>query len=365
MQRTKIITIVGTRPQLIKAATVSRAIALRPKEFCEIIVNTGQHYDYKMSQVFFDQLSIPEPIHHLEVGSGSHGKMTGQMLLKVEAVLTKELPDWVLVYGDTNSTLAGALAAAKLRIPVAHVEAGLRSYNKCMPEEINRILTDHMSQLLFAPTETAIYNLEKEGISKGVNNVGDVMYDAFLFYQGLALVRSTVFQQLGLRHKSYCLGTIHRQENTDDICRLSNIFNAFDFISEEKCPVVIPLHPRTRKALNDFNLEISPNSHIKLIEPVGYMEMIQLESNAKIIFTDSGGIQKEAYYAGVPCVTVRDETEWVETVENGTNFVAGTDTEVIVAAYENALTINVEPKEGVYGDGHAAEKIAEILISNN
>ena len=361
----KIVTIIGTRPQFIKAATVSRAIGSKPETIHEVIVNTGQHYDYNLSRVFFEQMSIPEPHHHLEVGSGSHANMTGRMLSSAEAVIIEERPEWVLVYGDTNSTLAGALAAAKLHIPVAHVEAGLRSFNRAMPEEINRVLTDHLSQLLFTPTDTATANLNKEGIVEGVTYVGDVMYDAFEFHRNPISDRAAVLAKLDLKPKSYFLATIHRQENTDDVRRLSNIFNAFDTIGAENCPLVIPLHPRTRKALNDLNLEITSNSRIRLIEPVGYLDMIQLESNARIIFTDSGGIQKEAYFAGVPCVTLRDETEWVETVESGVNFLAGADTDAIFAAYKKTLNVDVKLMEGLYGDGHAAEKIVDALISNS
>ncbi len=366
----KIVTVIGARPQFIKAATVSRAIGNYNKNsgnsiINEVIVHTGQHYDDNMSRAFFDELSIPEPDYHLEVGSGSHGHMTGNMLGKVEDVLIKENPDWVLIYGDTNSTIAGALAAAKIHIPVAHIEAGLRSYNKKMPEEINRLLTDHVSTLLFTPTEVATANLGKEGISDGVIMVGDVMYDAYLFYQIHALDRSMVFPELDLQPKSYCLATIHRQENTDDPIRLSSIFKAFEAIAEKKCPLVIPLHPRTRDALNECNIESLPNTHIRLIEPIGYLDMIRLEAGAKVILTDSGGIQKEAYFAGVPCVTLRDETEWVETVENGVNFLAGSDVAATIEAYEKALTIDVRLKNGIYGDGHAAEKIVESLLTQS
>ena len=365
----KLFTVIGARPQFIKAATVSREINnhnLRNdnRHVTEVLVHTGQHYDHNMSQVFFDELKIRPPHYNLGVGSGKHGEMTGKMLARIEEVLLEEKPDLALVYGDTNSTLAGALAAAKLHIPVAHVEAGLRSYNKKMPEEINRLLTDHVSSLLFVPTEAAMTNLQKEGIWYGVINTGDVMYDAFLFYQKLSFTRSKLLSDLDLQPKSYLLATIHRQENTDDRERLTNIFKAFNAIGEEKCPLVIPLHPRTRNFLDRFNIDFIADSHIRLIEPIGYMDMIQLESNARIIFTDSGGVQKEAYFAGVPCVTLRDETEWVETVQSGVNFIAGADIDTAIAAYKRALTIDVNLKDGIYGDGHAARKIVDVLLSD-
>ena len=366
----KIVTIVGARPQFIKAAAVSRAIIHHNNQHggCqidEILVHTGQHYDHYMNRVFFDELKMNTPDYNLGVGSGTHGDMTAKMLSLIEEVLLKESPNIVLVYGDTNSTLAGALAAAKLNIPVAHVEAGLRSYNKKMPEEINRVVADHLSSVLFAPTTAAAANLKKEGISDGVIEVGDVMYDAFLFQVDIARKQSTILQKLDLKPGSYHLATIHRQENTDDPDRLSNIFKAFDVIGDEKCPLVIPLHPRTRKALNRFNLEIFEDSRVRPIEPVGYLDMIQLESNARVIITDSGGVQKEAYYAGAPCVTLRNETEWIETIENGVNFLAGADIDKTVAAYKKALTVDVQLKHGIYGDGHAAEKIVAALISKN
>ena len=368
-KKIKIVTVVGARPQFIKAATVRRAIdnhnrKARKPEIEEILIHTGQHYDYGMSDVFFEEMQLPHPVKNLNINSCNHGEMTGRMIIALEQELKALRPNWVLVYGDTNTTLAGALAAAKLHIPVAHVEAGLRSYNQKMPEEINRVLTDHISTLLFGPTDTAVANLRGEGISNGVSKVGDVMYDGYLFYQQMALDRSTVLQELALQPKSYFLATIHRQENTDDSNRLSSIFEAFETIAEEKCPLVIPLHPRTREALNHFKIKITSNPQIRLVEPVGYLDMIQLESNARIIFTDSGGVQKEAYFAGIPCITLRDETEWVETVESGVNFLSGADIDKTVAAYKKALTADVQLKNGIYGDGHAAEKIVSTLIKN-
>jgi UDP-N-acetylglucosamine 2-epimerase len=315
-----------------------------------------------MSRVFFEELGIPEPHYHLEVGSGSHGHMTGQMLAKVEDVLVRETPDWVLVYGDTNSTLAGALSGAKMHIPVIHVEAGLRSFNRRMPEELNRVLTDHASQLLFAPTDAAVNNLRREGITDGVFKVGDVMLDAFLHHKDDAKHRSRIMSDLNLESKGYFLATAHRQENTDDPSRLSGILNALAAISGDGLPVILPLHPRTLKSMEAFGIQLPSGSKVRLIEPVGYLDMIQLEANAALILTDSGGVQKEAYFAGVPCVTLRNETEWVETVEAGVNFLAGAQTDSILAAFERARTVDVLLKAGLYGDGHAAEAIVEILL---
>jgi UDP-N-acetylglucosamine 2-epimerase len=367
LEKIRIATVVGARPQFIKAAMVKRAIddynckGYKPK-IEDFLVHTGQHYDYGMSDVFFEEMSIPRATKNLNINACNHGEMTGRMLIALESELKSLRPDWVVVYGDTNSTLAAALSAAKLHIAVAHIEAGLRSYNRRMPEEINRVLTDHISNLLFAPTGTSVANLLQEGISTGVSNVGDVMYDAYLLFQKMALDRSTILGDLNLQPKSYVLATIHREGNTSDYNRLSSILRAFESIAREKDSIVIPLHPRTRSALNQFKIKITPNSHIRFIEPVGYLDMIQLESNAKIIFTDSGGVQKEAYFAGVPCVTLRDETEWIETVENGVNFLVGADFNAIVEAYEKALAADVKLADGIYGDGHAAEKIVDALI---
>ena len=365
----KILTIVGARPQFIKAAAVSRAIEIYNKfqkdaKIEEVILHTGQHFDYGMSDVFFEELQIPHPIKNLNINTCNHGEMTGRMIIALESELKVLKPDWVLVYGDTNSSLAGALSSAKLHIPVAHVEAGLRSYNRRMPEEINRVLTDHISTRLFAPTETAVVNLRKEGISDGVSNVGDVMFDEYMFLRQLAPNRSTVLQELDLQPKSYFLATIHRQENTDDYNRLSGIFATFEAVAEEKCPLVIPLHPRTYELLKQFRINIKSNSHMRLIEPVSYLDMIQLEANARVILTDSGGVQKEAYFAGVPCVTLRGETEWVETVECGANFLAGSTVDGAVAAFKRALATDMQATDGIYGDGRAAEKIVNALTSD-
>lgn len=364
----KIVTIVGARPQFVKAATVSRVIkklnADNPiSDIHEIIVHTGQHYDSNMNEVFFNELSISEPDYHLEVGSGSHGHMTGNMLTRIEVVLQREQPDWVMVYGDTNSTLAGALAAAKLHIPVAHVEAGLRSFNKCMPEEINRLLTDHVSSFLFVPTDTAAANLKAEGIAEGIVKSGDVMLDTYLRHKAEAASKSDILHVLNLDSGCYCLATVHRQENTDNGERLTSIFRALDAIGRKNHKVILPLHPRTRKALADKTIDLNSLSGVQAIEPVGYLDMIQLEVNSDLVFTDSGGVQKEAYFAGVPCVTLRDETEWVETVKAGVNFLCGADTEAIVEGFKRALTVDVRLADGLFGDGHAAEKIVDSLLS--
>jgi len=364
----KIVTIIGARPQFIKAGVVSRAIAKFRRDEAHSIqeraVHTGQHYDYNMSRIFFKDLGIPEPHYHLEIGSGKHGDMTGRMLAKLEEVLLSEKPDWVMVYGDTNSTLAGALAAAKLCIPVIHVEAGLRSFNRRMPEEINRVLTDHLSQLLFVPTDAAIKNLAQEGISDRVFKVGDVMLDAFLLHKDDAEKNSRILSDLALEPERYYLATVHRQENTDDSNRLSEIFTAFKKIGNNGTPIVCPLHPRTRKKLQERGIQIPSGTAVRTIEPVGYLDMIHLEANAALIFTDSGGVQKEAYFAGVPCVTLRNETEWVETVDAGVNFLAGAKSNTIIAAFECAKTVQVQIKSGLYGDGHAGEKIVKYLFNS-
>jgi UDP-GlcNAc3NAcA epimerase len=349
----KVVSIVGARPQFIKAAAVSRV--LRPKH-SEVLVHTGQHYDANMSAVFFDELDIPEPDINLGVGSGHHGAQTGAMLTRIEAVLLTERPDWVLVYGDTNSTLAGALAAAKLQIKVAHVEAGLRSFNRTMPEELNRVVTDHLANLLFCPSQTAVDNLATEGIKRGLHLVGDVMADVLAFAVEQAQDRSEVLTQLGLVDDSYLLATVHRAENTDDASRLSNILTAFDTLAET---VIFPVHPRTRKAIKTSNYKPAP--HVQLIEPVSYLDMVRLAQSARLILTDSGGLQKEAYWLGVPCITLRDETEWVETVEVGWNVVVGADTRRIIQAIESFSPPVAHPI--LYGNGRAATQIVQVLTS--
>jgi len=323
----KVASIVGARPQFIKAAVVSRELR---KQYQEVLIHTGQHYDDNMSKLFFRELDIPEPDYNLGVGSGPHGAQTGKMLVRIERVLRKEKPDWVLVYGDTNSTLAGALAAAKLHIPVAHVEAGLRSFNRRMPEELNRVVVDHVSDLLFAPTETAMKNLEREGLIERAHLIGDVMEEALRYYLPIARERSTILKRLQLDPKSYYLVTVHRAENTDSKQNLESVLQALVQLDH---PVVFPLHPRTRKMIERFGLGRFLNARrIRYLDPVGYLEMLALEENALTILTDSGGVQKEAYWLGVPCVTLREETEWVETVESGWNVLAGVETERILAA---------------------------------
>lgn len=393
----KILTVIGARPQFIKAAVVSRSIrehnetvsgqrsAVNGQDnpltvnrlpspvnrlpLTEVIVHTGQHFDNNMSQVFFDEMDIPNPDYNLNINSTTHGAMTGRMLEKIEEVILKEKPDWVLVYGDTNSTLAGALAASKLHIPVAHVEAGLRSFNRRMPEEQNRVLTDHISTKLFCPTDTAVKNLKREGIEAGVHKTGDVMYDAFLYYSRKMMDNSdsstchsleggNLAPSLADLPEEFVLVTLHRAENTDDKQRLSNIVNA---LNQSDIQAVLPLHPRTRKKLSEFNLEFK--DHIKVIDPVGYLQMIYLENKCRLVVTDSGGVQKEAYFAKKPCITLRDETEWVETVEAGWNRCV----DVNELSSSNALvddpafTPSTYPK--LYGDGNAGAEILNLLLA--
>jgi UDP-GlcNAc3NAcA epimerase len=349
----KVLTVVGARPQFVKAATVSKVLR---SSAAEVLVHTGQHYDFNMSKVFFQELEMPEPDYNLEIGSGSHGSQTGKMLEALEAVMVKEAPNLVLIYGDTNSTLAGALAAVKLHIPVAHVEAGLRSFNRRMPEEINRVMADHVSAWLLAPTATAVNNLAAEGIVKGVHLTGDVMYDAFLAASKLARERSVILTTLGQTPGKYSLLTLHRAENTDDPKRLQAIIGAFNEMDQ---PVIFPLHPRTRAKLKELGLQWNGNA-IRMIEPVGYFDMISLELNARRIFTDSGGVQKEAYMAKVPCITLRDETEWVETVDARWNILVGADPAAIKAAADLYWVGSHYP--ALFGTGDAAQKIAQIIL---
>lgn len=350
-RRRKIVTILGARPQFIKAAAVS---AVLKKEVDEILLHTGQHYDSNMSDVFFEELNIPKPNYHLNVGSGSHGAMTGTMLIEIEKILEAEKPDFVMVYGDTNSTLAGALAASKLLIPLIHVEAGLRSFNKAMPEEQNRILTDHVSELLFVPTETAVTNLHREGIKRGIHLVGDVMYDGILHFTKIAKEKSTILEDLQLKEKHFILCTIHRAENTNDINRLKAIFNALNHSNEQ---IVLPLHPRTLKYVSDYGIDISDN--VRIIEPVGYLDMVRLEETAKKIVTDSGGVQKEAFFLGVPCITMRDETEWVETIENGWNILVGANENKILQAITDFNPTN--ERIDYFGKGDASNQMLKII----
>ena len=337
---TRIMTVVGARPQFIKAAAVSRALAARD-DMTEIMVHTGQHFDDNMSKVFFDELDIPPPSHSLDIHGGSHGDMTGRMLGALEAVMLEERPDWVMVYGDTNTTLAGALAAAKLQIPVAHIEAGLRSFNRRMPEETNRVLTDHLSNLLLCPTRQSVTNLAREGITAGVHHVGDVMYDATKFAAERAHKRSTILEDLGLTPGRYALATIHRAENTDDPTQLRTVMDWLVAQAEE-APIVFPVHPRTRDAL--ARADIEPRG-VTMIKPVGYLDMALLLDGAVAVYTDSGGLQKEAYFHETPCVTLRSETEWTELVDCGWNRLWT----------EPAYKPRTEVTD--YGEGQAAERI--------
>lgn len=351
----KIVTIIGARPQFIKASMLSRQVSLQ-KDIDEVLIHTGQHYDVNMSKVFFDELGMSKPGYNLGVGGGSHGQNTGRMIEKIEELLLLEKPNWVLVYGDTDSTLAGALAAVKLQIPVAHVEAGLRSFNRSMPEEINRILTDHIATLLFAPTDLAVSNLLKEGVERSnIHQVGDVMYDVALAFSKKAEQKSTILEALSLSSKEYVLATIHRQENTDDKQRLSSIIHG---LSQSPVPVVLPLHPRTKKQLSLSGINIGPP--IQIVDPVGYLDMVMLEKNARLIATDSGGVQKEAYFHQVPCATLRGETEWVELVEYGFNQLVGCSAEAIA----ESLSAPVAQPWGaqLYGDGCAAKRIIDVIL---
>jgi len=360
----KILTVVGARPQFIKAAAVSRVLRSEPA-VQEVLVHTGQHYDSNMSEIFFEELEIPRPDYHLGIGGGSHGQNTGRMLEAIEQVLMQEQPDWVLVYGDTDSTLAGALAAVKLHIPVAHVEAGLRSFNRRMPEEINRVLADHASDLLFAPTETATRNLSREGIPESkIHLVGDVMYDAAIYYEDKAERKSKILQQLSLSSKGYVLVTVHRAENTEDPGRLKFILEALAELHHE-VPVVFPVHPRTKKRVKALGLA-GYLERMLAIEPVGYLDMVMLEKNARLIATDSGGVQKEAFFYRVPCVTMREETEWIELVELGWNRLSPpTDKEGTLRSLRSALHSRQLPDGEIdlYGGGQAAKRIATVLFS--
>ena len=359
----KILSIVGARPQFVKVAAIKRAVERRG-DIEHKVVHTGQHYDQNMSDVFFHELGIEEPDYSLGVGSAGHGAMTGRMLEKIEEILLSEKPDWVMVYGDTNSTLAGALAATKIHIPVTHVEAGLRSFNRKMPEEINRVASDHISDLLLVPTKTAVKNLRREGIEgEMVSQVGDVMYDIAIYASERAEQTSDVLDRLGLIPNGYVLSTIHRAENTDDSERLKSIFSGLNEVAEQM-PVVMPMHPRTRSTLNDLGVDSELFSNLHIVEPVGYMDMVMLEKNAAVIATDSGGVQKEAYFFQVPCVTLRDETEWIELVEHGYNQLVGADREALIEAVTNAIQRTEPwPETELYGKGNAADCCIESILS--
>lgn len=357
----KILTIIGARPQFIKAGSVSREIKRQineGKDIQEIIVHTGQHYDANMSNVFFEEMRIPKPNYVLGIGGNTHGAMTGQMIEKIEEIIVKESPDWVMLYGDTNSTLAGAIAASKLHIKIAHVEAGLRSFNMHMPEEINRILTDRVSSLLFCPTQTAVENLKNEGITQWNSGAkiflsGDVMQDGALFYSDMAIKPPEI-----VISEDFVLCTIHRAENTDNCERLSNIIFALNDIAEHK-QVILPLHPRTKKILQEGDYD---TANLTLIEPVGYLNMVWLIGNCSLVMTDSGGLQKEAFFFAKPCITLRDETEWVELVDNGFNILAGADKEVIIKHY-NETKFNTDFSMSLYGRGKASECIITELYN--
>lgn len=359
----KVLTIIGARPQFIKAATVSREF-IKDSTIEEVIVHTGQHYDQNMSDIFFEELSIPRPNYNLSIGGKSHGAMTGQMLEEIEKVILTEKPTVVLVYGDTNSTIAGALAASKLHIPVAHIEAGLRSFNKKMPEEQNRVLTDHISSILFAPTEQARLNLENEGVnSENVFVVGDVMKDAALFYGGFKSVnKGEIQKKLNLKPNEYILATIHRAENTDCHEKMSILVDSLIEVSKN-ISILLPIHPRTRKTLKAMGLLEKLDDALNICDPLGYLEMISLEKQAKLILTDSGGVQKEAYFHSVPCVTLREETEWVELVEIGFNYLCPLDsvTQVVQTIFK-ALEIEINfETEKLYGDGNSASSIVSQM----
>lgn len=350
----KVVSIVGARPQFIKAGAVSRELR---KQHREILVHTGQHYDYEMSGIFIDGLNVPPPEANLDVGSGSHATQTGAMLRGIEDVLVAERPDWLLTYGDTNSTLAGALAAAKLGTPSVHIEAGLRSFNRCMPEEINRVVVDHLSNLLLCPSDAAVRNLAAEGITRNVYIVGDVMLDVLNWArERIASQPPAIVERLGLSPRGYLLATTHRSENTDDLARLTHILNGFNSLEE---PVVFPVHPRTRKAIHQAGCRMRPQ--VRTIDPVGYLEMVALAESARMILTDSGGLQKEAYWLRVPCLTLRDQTEWIETVEAGWNQLIGADSKKILEAVHSFVPNDTHPS--LYGDGFAAVNCVERLAA--
>ena len=349
----KILSVVGARPQFVKAAALSRKLR---QEHDEILLHTGQHYDYKMSGVFFEGLDLPEPNINLEVGSGSHGRQTAAMLDGIERALQQEQPDRVIIYGDTNSTLAGALAASKLHIPLVHIEAGLRSFNREMPEEINRIVADHLSQMLLCPSETAVVNLKAEGIRNGVYLVGDVMLDVLMWARPMSTSNEQgLLGRFGITKGAYLAATVHRSENTDT----GNLISIMSALNELDEKIVLPLHPRTRKAIRATGIELK--KHVSLVDPIGYIDMISLLGAARMVLTDSGGLQKEAYWLGVPCVTFRRETEWVETATSGWNRLVGASTVDIVAAVGSFLPPSQRPR--LYGDGRASDKCVELLSS--
>ena len=379
----RIVSIVGARPQFIKLLPIAQELARRQESGANspthLVIHTGQHYDYEMSQVFFNRLGLPNPQYHLDVGAGSHGQQTGRMLERIEEVLLRDSPDLVIVYGDTNSTLAGSLAAAKLHILSAHVEAGLRSFNRDMPEETNRVVSDHTSDILFCPSKTAVENLRREGFTSHLDHaslsggdgahgpvdlpvvahVGDVMYDALLTSVDVAAEQSRIMEQLSVQTHEYLLATVHRAENTDNLDRLQQILSALSELSRST-RVIVPLHPRTRKAIDASQGELDVDlSRIEMVPPVDYLDMLWLTKNARAVLTDSGGVQKECYWLRVPCITLRDETEWSDTVECGANVLAGANHERIVRAVHQPPQPSSHPH--AYGDGRGAQKILDIL----
>ena len=378
----KIITIIGARPQIIKAAAISRAIHTHFKDqITELIVHTGQHYDDNMSAIFFTEMGIPEADYNLSVGSGNHGAQTAKMMEGIETILLKEWPDALLVYGDTNSTLAGALAAAKIHIPVVHIEAGLRSYNKSMPEEINRITCDHCSTLLFSPTQQGIENLIKEGFSKAIHTkatvdrplifkTGDIMFDNSMFFSNIAKEKVGIVEQLELTKEAFILCTIHRDSNTDNTENLNQIIRGLLQIQRvSNQSIVLPLHPRTRKKMTELlnpsvAKELSDNSKIHVIDPAGFLDMISLESNCSLVITDSGGVQKEAFFFQKPCVILREQTEWVEIVENGNALLVGSSEEKLIEAYHQLTTKKDYTYPPFFGDGHASEEICRLMLEH-
>lgn len=350
----KVLSVVGARPQFIKAFTVTRELR---KDHEEVLVHTGQHYDEVMSDVFFQELGLPEPDYNLGVGSTTHGQQTGEMLIGIEELLIEEDPDLLLLYGDTNSTLAGAIAGSKTDLEMAHIEAGLRSFRSSMPEEINRVLTDNVCEYLFAPSQRAVSNLEKENLTEGVYFTGDVMFDAILWAKSQAKENSNILDKLSLDEGEFILGTIHRPRNTDDSSRLETIIRT---LSESLLPVVIPLHPRTKDRLHDFNLYDKAATELKLIDPVGYLDFVRLLDASERVITDSGGVQKEAFYLDTFCITLREETEWVETVEAGWNVLVGGDAKQLSRTINEPPEVTAE-KPNPYGDGNAVEKILDVI----
>lgn len=350
----KVASIVGVRPQFVKASVVSRELR---KNHEEILIHTGQHYDYEMNKIFFEELCIPEPDYYLGVGSGLHGYQTGEMLKKIEEILVNEKPDLVLTYGDTNSTMAGALAASKLGIKSAHVESGLRSFDRSMPEEINRILTDHCSDYLFCPTQNAVDNLKREGITQNVHLTGDVMVDSLLFNKSIAETRSSILNDLKLKSKDYLVATIHRASNTDNKEKLQNIVEAFQELDQD---IVFPVHPRTVKLLKSYGLYNKLNSSVIITEPLGFLDFVKLMNHARMILTDSGGVQKEAYILTVPCITLRENTEWIETVEDGWNILVGSNKDKIINTVEE-FKPSLESHTNRYGCGDSSRYIASAI----